>query len=211
MLYLGFVDITTLRGPKQLIAIDKGLEWSIIRVYPINYYNSLLISSLRLSTICFDLRFSGFQFCYNWKIDTSRRCSYFKKTIEGLNLRLKTYFLNFEYWLSYSNWNPPTRYKNNNDKKHWYYRFVQCYYSRRGKRTSEWEGVEGERERMTIHTLSAMFATYQWQTTARNNMASGDGCDLTKTNRRDTFSHFTSKVKRFHKHATSPFLCGIYR
>lgn len=44
MLNLGFVDITTLRGPKQLIVIDKGLEWSILRVYLINYYNSLLIS-----------------------------------------------------------------------------------------------------------------------------------------------------------------------
>lgn len=69
--------------------------------------------ALGLSTICFDLRFSGFQFCFNWKIDTNRRCSFFKKTIEDYS---KPTFFNFEYWLSSSNWNPPMRYKNNNDK-----------------------------------------------------------------------------------------------
>lgn len=101
--------------------------------------------ALRLSTICFHLRFSGFQFCYKWKIDTNRRCSFFSRR------RLKDYskptFLNFEYWLTSSNWNPHMRYKNNNDKNiDTTGLYSVIIHEGEGKRTSEREGVEGERE-----------------------------------------------------------------
>lgn len=125
----------------------------------------------------------------------------------------KRTFLNFDYWLTSSNWNPPMRYKNNNDKNidtTGLYSVIIHEGERewRGERVSERGGGRRAREWPYIHSVRCLRRISDRRLLATTWHPATAATSLKQTE--EIHSHIL-QAKSNDFTDTSPFLCGINR